>query len=632
MRGTGPARRWLPAAAHLSGAGASEAVSQRRWSNATVSRRRRHDPMTWRCRGIPFRHRAALGIHDPAASDRRLGAKRPRRRWWTPGDRARLDHRRADRRRRARRLCAGVRRRCGDAGRLRRAGCSSAAAWAPPSSRAARSRPTRRCSGWAARCSAGSLLGGLLEALGSGVRRRLRLPALGIVDGLRRRCAGGGARARARVDRRRRRAADAGRARRCARHPALGDPARAQRRCCRRPGRCSTRWRASTRSRASTGPSADVPAAARGDRARSRRCRRPPPASCGSCGDRVRARRRGLGLGRRPGRRRDQRARRRRPGRHDRAARRRAAEPRRRRPSPSTRATTSRCCASTGSAAPRCRSPSDPRRRAGARSSASRENGPYDVRAARIGRDAHGAHAGRLRPRAGAPTDDDVPRASCARATRAARSSTGDGRVLTTVFAPTARRPARRLRRAQRDRRARRCAARRRRSTPVRAPAEVDGRWLRPRAALRSAPMAKTLVIAEKPSVGRDLARVLPGPFQKHTGAGTRPSAGSKGPSTSSPGRSATSCSSPSPTSTTTSTRSGGWPTCRSSRALQARRARRALAEADDRRHAAARAATTSTSVVNACDAGREGELIFAYLYEKAGAEASRSSGCGCRR
>ena len=29
---------------------------------------------------------------------------------------------------------------------------------------------------------------------------------------------------------------------------------------------------------------------------------------------------------------------------------------------------------------------------------------------------------------------------------------------------------------------------------------------------------AKTLVIAEKPSVGRDLARVLPGPFTKHEG------------------------------------------------------------------------------------------------------------------
>ena len=30
--------------------------------------------------------------------------------------------------------------------------------------------------------------------------------------------------------------------------------------------------------------------------------------------------------------------------------------------------------------------------------------------------------------------------------------------------------------------------------------------------------MGKTLVIAEKPSVGRDLSRVLPGPFTKHDG------------------------------------------------------------------------------------------------------------------
>ncbi|MFL5858209.1 MAG: DNA topoisomerase III, partial [Solirubrobacteraceae bacterium] len=30
--------------------------------------------------------------------------------------------------------------------------------------------------------------------------------------------------------------------------------------------------------------------------------------------------------------------------------------------------------------------------------------------------------------------------------------------------------------------------------------------------------MGKTLVIAEKPSVGRDLARVLPGAFAKHDG------------------------------------------------------------------------------------------------------------------
>ena len=31
-------------------------------------------------------------------------------------------------------------------------------------------------------------------------------------------------------------------------------------------------------------------------------------------------------------------------------------------------------------------------------------------------------------------------------------------------------------------------------------------------------PMAKTLIIAEKPSVGRDLTRALPGAFSKHEG------------------------------------------------------------------------------------------------------------------
>src|SRR6187200_1933529 len=42
--------------------------------------------------------------------------------------------------------------------------------------------------------------------------------------------------------------------------------------------------------------------------------------------------------------------------------------------------------------------------------------------------------------------------------------------------------------------------------------------------------MAKTLVIAEKPSVGQDLARVLPGPFQKHTEAGEKTARWLEGP------------------------------------------------------------------------------------------------------
>jgi DNA topoisomerase-3 len=42
--------------------------------------------------------------------------------------------------------------------------------------------------------------------------------------------------------------------------------------------------------------------------------------------------------------------------------------------------------------------------------------------------------------------------------------------------------------------------------------------------------MAKTLVIAEKPSVGQDLARVLPGPFEKHAGAGEKTTRWLEGP------------------------------------------------------------------------------------------------------
>src|SRR3954451_4856193 len=42
--------------------------------------------------------------------------------------------------------------------------------------------------------------------------------------------------------------------------------------------------------------------------------------------------------------------------------------------------------------------------------------------------------------------------------------------------------------------------------------------------------MGKTLIIAEKPSVGQDLARVLPGPFQKHMGAGERTNRWLEGP------------------------------------------------------------------------------------------------------
>ncbi|MCX6369942.1 MAG: hypothetical protein NTZ58_01625 [Solirubrobacterales bacterium] len=42
--------------------------------------------------------------------------------------------------------------------------------------------------------------------------------------------------------------------------------------------------------------------------------------------------------------------------------------------------------------------------------------------------------------------------------------------------------------------------------------------------------MGKTLIIAEKPSVGEDLARVLPGPFKKKAGTGEKRSRALEGP------------------------------------------------------------------------------------------------------
>jgi DNA topoisomerase III len=129
--------------------------------------------------------------------------------------------------------------------------------------------------------------------------------------------------------------------------------------------------------------------------------------------------------------------------------------------------------------------------------------------------------------------------------------------------------------------------------------------------------MSKTLVIAEKPSVGRDLARVLPGPFAKHD---------------------------------------EGWLEASDYVITWAVGHLVQLAEPDeydakykrwrmpdlpivpkkfklvvrDERSRKQMSVVTAqlgredvSMVVNACDAGREGELIFAYLYEKAKATKS---------
>src|SRR5580698_3311390 len=106
--------------------------------------------------------------------------------------------------------------------------------------------------------------------------------------------------------------------------------------------------------------------------------------------------------------------------------------------------------------------------------------------------------------------------------------------------------------------------------------------------------MPKTLVIAEKPSVGRDLARVLPGTF----------------------------------------TKAEGWLEAEEYDAKYKRwriedlpivPERFKLVVRDERSKKQMSVVTRQLSredvgeVINACDAGREGELIFAYIYEKAG-------------
>ncbi|HEY7960678.1 MAG TPA: DNA topoisomerase 3 [Solirubrobacteraceae bacterium] len=123
--------------------------------------------------------------------------------------------------------------------------------------------------------------------------------------------------------------------------------------------------------------------------------------------------------------------------------------------------------------------------------------------------------------------------------------------------------------------------------------------------------MPKTLVIAEKPSVGRDLARVLPGPFAKHEGWLEAPEhviSWAVGhlvqlaePDEYDP-------------------RYKRWrmpdlPIVPEQFKLVVRdeRSRKQMSVV-----AAQLRRDDVEEVINACDAGREGELIFAYLYEKA--------------
>ncbi len=126
--------------------------------------------------------------------------------------------------------------------------------------------------------------------------------------------------------------------------------------------------------------------------------------------------------------------------------------------------------------------------------------------------------------------------------------------------------------------------------------------------------MSKTLLVAEKPSVGQDLARVLPGPFKKNEGF-------LEGPEhvvTWAVGHLVQLAEPEAYDAKYKSWRMADLPIVPSRFKLVVR---------DERSRKQMSAVTKQLGrddveeVVNACDAGREGELIFAYLYEKAKAK-----------
>src|SRR4051794_21678280 len=133
--------------------------------------------------------------------------------------------------------------------------------------------------------------------------------------------------------------------------------------------------------------------------------------------------------------------------------------------------------------------------------------------------------------------------------------------------------------------------------------------------------MAKTLVIAEKPSVGKDLARVLPGPFEKKSTGSERSERSLEGPDhviSWAVGHLVQLAEPDEYDDKFKKWRMADLPivperfklVVRDERSQKQMAVVKQLLRRDD-----------VDEVVNACDAGREGELIFAYLYEKAGAK-----------
>ena len=271
-----------------------------------------------------------------------------------------------------------------------------------------------------------------------------------------------------------------------------------------------------------------------------------------------------------------------------------------------------------------CRCASDPAAGTAAAILGFPQNGPFQRARRPPGRHGHRADPGRLRQRAGPPAAHVAARACAPGQLRRPAGRRARAASSTTVFAATLGGPAggygvpnEVVRRTPRARE----AARRHRSlrplrnlfqdcygcpTGPRPGAMVTRQWPRRSSSPRSRPWGRT-----SRACCRARSRSTPE-------RGRRRRAGSRGPSTSSPGRSAISSSSPSPTSTTTSYkkwRMADLPivprrfklVVRDERSQKQMSVVRSLLSRDD-----------VDLVVNACDAGREGELIFAYLYEKA--------------
>jgi DNA topoisomerase III len=125
--------------------------------------------------------------------------------------------------------------------------------------------------------------------------------------------------------------------------------------------------------------------------------------------------------------------------------------------------------------------------------------------------------------------------------------------------------------------------------------------------------MAKTLIIAEKPSVGRDVAGVLPGPFTKGEGFLEAP----EHIVTWAVGHLVQLADPDEYDEKFKKWRMADLPIVPAQFKLVVRDERSKKQMAVVKRQLAR---DDVDLVVNACDAGREGELIFAYLYEKAGA------------